>query len=119
MAGCASLGLKVNARALYHVLLYFKGDGLVVLAVKIDDWVVLVGCVGERCQLSNGWLRPQLRDPMILLFFGKVIVETAFWFRHITISIILNKGKKKNSQRLHKPQQESNFKRGESLLRPG
>ena len=83
MARCAGFNLEINAGVGHHGLLYFKEKGLVVLAVKVDDWVVLVRCVGNRRQLRDGWLRPQLGDPMVLILLRKIAVETTVGFFHV------------------------------------
>lgn len=96
MTSRAGLNLEINARVAHHDLLNFRQKRLIVLAVKIDNRVVLVGRVGDRCQLRDGWMRPQLRDPMILILFGKIAVETAIRFYNIAGSIILSKRARTN-----------------------
>lgn len=91
MPSCACLNLKINPRVAHHGLLYFEQKCLIPLAVKIDDWVVLVGCVGDRRFLRDGWLGPQLGDPIILILLGKIVVETAVRVFHTASSVILSK----------------------------
>lgn len=105
MASRAGLNLNINAGVRHHALLYFERKCLIVFAVKINDWVVLVGRVCKRCHLRDGWLTSQLGDPMILILLGEIVIETAMSLFHDASSVILSKRNEDQYQQSHKSRQ--------------
>ena len=87
MSGIATEFLNFNSRLFYHGLLNRNWQCLVIRAVKIADWDIQVGDLGQRSLLSYRGLRLQLRSPVFLLFWREIVVEETLWVHRVAGTI--------------------------------